>query len=71
LRSGRLRGAGLDVLAREPPQVGHPLEDAPNLVLTPHAAFYSEEAVLELRRRAVETAFVLLAGEKPDGLVAA
>jgi D-3-phosphoglycerate dehydrogenase / 2-oxoglutarate reductase len=71
LRSGRLRGAGLDVLAREPPQAGHPLEGAPNLVLTPHAAFYSEEAVLELRRRSVETAFVLLAGEKPEGLVVA
>jgi D-3-phosphoglycerate dehydrogenase len=71
LRSGRLRGAGLDVLAAEPPPAGHPLEDAPNLVLTPHAAFYSEEAVLELRRRSVETALALLAGEQPEGLMTA
>jgi D-3-phosphoglycerate dehydrogenase len=71
LRSGRLRGAGLDVLAGEPPAPGHPLEAVPNLVLTPHAAFYSEEAVLELRRRSVETALALLAGDEPDGLVAA
>lgn len=67
LRSGHLRGAGLDVLAGEPPSAGHPLEGAPNLVLTPHAAFYSEEAVLELRRRSVETALALLAGEEPEG----
>jgi D-3-phosphoglycerate dehydrogenase len=71
LRSGRLGGAGLDVLAEEPPPPGHPLKGAPNLVLTPHAAFYSEEAVLELRRRSVEAALALLAGEEPEGLVAA
>lgn len=71
LRSGRLRGAGLDVLAEEPPAPGHPLLGMPNVVLTPHAAFYSEEAVLELRRRSVETALALLAGERPEGVVAA
>jgi D-3-phosphoglycerate dehydrogenase len=39
LRSGRLGGAALDVLVREPPPMA-PL--APNLILTPHAAYYSE-----------------------------
>ncbi len=41
LRVGRLGGAALDVLPQEPPPVA-PL--APNLVLTPHAAYYSEAA---------------------------
>jgi D-3-phosphoglycerate dehydrogenase len=41
LRAGRLGGAALDVLPQEPPPVA-PI--APNLVLTPHAAYYSEAA---------------------------
>jgi D-3-phosphoglycerate dehydrogenase len=39
LRNGRLGGAALDVLPQEPPPMA-PL--APNLILTPHAAYYSE-----------------------------
>ena len=41
LRSGRLRGAALDVLPQEPPPLA-PI--APNLILTPHAAYYSAAA---------------------------
>jgi D-3-phosphoglycerate dehydrogenase len=41
LRGGRLGGAALDVLPQEPPPVA-PI--APNLILTPHAAYYSEAA---------------------------
>ena len=69
LRGGKLRGAALDVLTAEPPLAGHPLAGAPNLLLTPHAAWYSEEAVLELRRKAVESALALLRGEVPSGVV--
>jgi D-3-phosphoglycerate dehydrogenase / 2-oxoglutarate reductase len=39
LRSGKLGGAALDVLPQEPPPMA-PI--APNLVVTPHAAYYSE-----------------------------
>ncbi len=46
LRAGRLGGAGIDVLEREPPPAGHPLLDRtiPNLVVTPHVAWAAREA---------------------------
>jgi D-3-phosphoglycerate dehydrogenase / 2-oxoglutarate reductase len=50
LRAGRLGGAALDVLPQEPPPVA-PI--APNLVLTPHAAYYSEAAEERAVRLAV------------------
>jgi glycerate dehydrogenase len=52
LRSGRLRGAAIDVLSREPPVDGNPLLEPgiPNLLLTPHVAW----AAVEARQRAVD-----------------
>jgi glycerate dehydrogenase len=46
LRGGRLGGAGIDVLDREPPPADHPLLDpaVPNLILTPHVAWAAREA---------------------------
>jgi D-3-phosphoglycerate dehydrogenase len=50
LRSGRLGGAALDVLPREPPPVA---PTAPNLLLTPHAAYYSDASEDRAYRLAV------------------
>jgi phosphoglycerate dehydrogenase-like enzyme len=61
LRGGRLEAFAADVLPDEPPDPEHPLLRAyaaaeewqlGRVVLTPHAAFYSEQAELELRQRA-------------------
>jgi phosphoglycerate dehydrogenase-like enzyme len=69
LESGRVRAAGLDVVETEPLDDSHPLIRswrarepwiAHRLVITPHAAFFSEEAYEELRRKAASTAFEYL-----------
>jgi phosphoglycerate dehydrogenase-like enzyme len=65
LRSGQLAGAALDVLPVEPPLGSEALlvawrNDDPalanRLILTPHAAFYSESSLADLRRKSAETA---------------
>ncbi len=66
LRSGRLGGAAFDVLDEEPPSPEHPLLSAPNVILTPHAAWYSQESEAELIRRACLAMQTLLTGGRPD-----
>jgi glycerate dehydrogenase len=52
LRSGRIAGAGIDVLPQEPPVDGDPLLDGaiPNLIITPHVAWAARES----RQRAID-----------------
>lgn len=65
LTSGVIRGAGLDVLDREPPDVSNPLLDLPNLVFAPHMAGVTTES---LDRMAISVANNLLSvlDGKPD-----
>jgi D-3-phosphoglycerate dehydrogenase len=52
LEEGRLAGVALDVLPEEPPDRNSPLLSHPRALITPHVAWYSEEAEAELRRKA-------------------
>ena len=65
LKESRLGGAALDVLAVEPPPLDHPLRKLPNVILTPHLAFYSRESVIELQTKAAEEVARALKGEPP------
>lgn len=65
MKTGQIAAAGLDVLPTEPADRAHPLLKAwvdregwleGRLLVTPHAAFYSPESVLDLRRLALRTA---------------
>jgi D-3-phosphoglycerate dehydrogenase len=64
LDKGQLAGAGLDVVETEPPS-GSPLLGRKNVLLTPHTAFYSEESLLELERKAAEEVVRVLSGNAP------
>ena len=64
LENGQLAGAGIDVCEVEPPEKDSPLRKFPQVVLTPHAAWYSEEAKTDLKRRAAEEVVRVLRGEE-------
>lgn len=68
LQNGEIAAAGLDVLPEEPPE-DSPLVECENAVLTPHAAFYSEESIEVLRRSAAEGVFDVLSGSEIDNVV--
>jgi D-3-phosphoglycerate dehydrogenase / 2-oxoglutarate reductase len=65
LAAERLAGAALDVVEKEPPPPDHPLRKASNVILTPHLAFYSREAVVELQTKVAEEAARAFRGEPP------
>ena len=64
LEMGELSGAGIDVFEDEP-NVPEELRRLDNIVLTPHVAWYSEEAELQLRRSSIEEVLRVLAGQSP------
>jgi D-3-phosphoglycerate dehydrogenase len=66
LDDGRVRAAGLDVLATEPPdEVGRRLVAHERVVVTPHAAWYSEESFVSLKTEVAREAVRVLAGDPP------
>jgi phosphoglycerate dehydrogenase-like enzyme len=54
LEDGHLAGVALDVLPQEPPPKGHLLLSHPRALITPHVAWYSTDAEIELRRKAAQ-----------------
>ena len=65
LKAGVIGGAALDVFATEPLPAGSPLRDAPNLLLTPHAAWYSDSAIGRLQGLVAEDIARALRGQGP------
>ncbi len=69
LSRGPLAGAGLDVFEEEPLPATHPILGLPNLIATPHVAFYSERSIERVVSEAIEEVLRALRGERPLNLV--
>jgi D-3-phosphoglycerate dehydrogenase len=59
----------LDVIETEPPDPHNPLLKMENVILSPHVAFYSEESICEMKRRAAEGISAVLLGKWPTAVV--
>ena len=70
VKSGKVKAAGLDVCESEPISIPHhPLFETGNIIVTPHAAYYSEEASVDLWSKAAQTVANVLNGEIPHNIV--
>lgn len=69
LRTGVIAGAGLDVFETEPLPRTSALLELDNVVLTPHAAWYSEESYGELKHRTLENVIDVCAGVRPRNIM--
>jgi gluconate 2-dehydrogenase len=68
LRSGQIRGAGLDVYTREPLDAS-PLFELPNVVTLPHIGSATHETRFAMAERAVDNLIAALEGKQPTDLV--
>lgn len=65
LSNGKIGAAGLDVFEAEPLPASSPLRSAPNVLLSPHAAWYSERAIGRLQQLAADEVSRFFNGEQP------
>lgn len=65
LKEGTIGAAGLDVFDVEPLDPAR-VQGVPNVIVTPHMAYYSEEALEESQRKAATQVIKVLTGETPD-----
>ena len=69
LTEGRLAGAALDVQDPEPPDLSQPPYNDPRVIVTPHAAFVSQESLANLRERVARQVVDRLQGRRPENVV--
>ncbi|MDQ0297964.1 D-3-phosphoglycerate dehydrogenase [Salibacterium salarium] len=69
LQAGEIAGAGLDVIETEPISRDNPLLEMDNVILNPHAAFYSAESETELKQKTAQNVADVLQGNFPTYLV--
>lgn len=69
LRTGRIAGAGLDVLSEEPPDESNPLLELQNCIITPHIAFSPVEARTTVIETCAENLKSFIKGENLNRLV--
>ena len=67
--TGEIAGAGLDVVEDVAPPLDHRLLQLKNVIVTPHTAFFSQEAVLELEERAAGEVARVFQGQMPDNVI--
>jgi D-3-phosphoglycerate dehydrogenase / 2-oxoglutarate reductase len=63
LKSGQIAGAGLDVFEQEPPPLGHSLFELPNVIIAPHVAGVTREAVDRMSEQTARNILSVLDGE--------
>ena len=69
LASDQIGGAALDVFEPEPPDLSHELFRDERVIVTPHAAFLSEDSLRELRSRTAQQVVDVLSGVRPEHVV--
>ena len=69
VRAGRIAGAALDTFAAEPLAKDHDLMKEGRILLSPHVAWLSEQAEVELREHAAQEMVRVLSGERPRSQV--
>lgn len=69
IASGNLAGAALDVLDPEPPDLSRPLFRDERVIVTPHAAFVSDQALAQMRTQAFEQLVAALEGHRPQNVI--
>jgi D-3-phosphoglycerate dehydrogenase len=69
LKAKQIAAAALDVYEQEPPDRKSELFQLDNVIVTDHAAWYSEDSLAELQRRCAAAACAVLTGKRPESAV--